>query len=1190
MKFSESSCRLAVLAMLACTVMGAQADRSAGAIPSGTNEIRIVELQGKVDLSPANANAWSNPTTNSVLHPFDRLRTGPHGRLALRWSDQTIIPVGPSTLLEVLPPHEPGADSGLHLIEGILSFFHRDKPGRIRIIARGAVAGVEGTEFVVEAAPADSPEHTTISIIDGQVRFGNDYASLVLTNGQQAVIDGDRPPVITAGFVVNNLLQWAFYYPAVLDPADLELTTPEQEALAASLAAYRSGDLLAALAQYPADRTPSSDSDRLFHAALLLSVGQVPQAESFLAAFPATDTASRSQKLAAALRRLIDTVKNETGTAPSQPTLTTELLAESYAAQAHGKRGQSLEVALALAEQAASKSPGFGFSWSRVAELEFSFGRTRTASASLDKALELSPRNSQARSLRGFLLAAQSRPREAIAWFDAAIAADSALANAWLGRGLTRIRCGESAAGREDLLIAAALEPRRAELRNYLGKAFADDGQDLLATREVRIAKELDPNDPNTWLYSALLHQQHNEVNAAIRDLEKSQVLNGNRSLFRSDSLLNEDAAVRSANLARVYQDAGLADVALREAARAVNTDYANYAGHQFLAESYNWSLRNLSSQRFETAVANEYTLANLLAPVHAGILSSAISQSEYSSLFERNRTGVYSSSEYFDRGAWDITGGQYGVFDTFSYNLFGAYYSDPGQYPNNEILSRSFTAQIKFQLTPQDSLYLDISTLNLDSGQRAQVYDPTPRPVFPALSKSKETQQPIVSVGLNHEWSQGIHTLFMFTRLNDNYHGTNSSQASIVLVHPGQPPFYPVDGAFGFGASTVFWNDSDLYSMELQQIWQQANNTTIAGARFQTGSFHSFNSDDPNVRFIFGFFDPQSPWADRDVTTQFRRASAYLYHHWQILDDLKLIGGLTYDWIDYPDNIWSSPVTDGQKTKDQLSPKAGLIWTPLRNTAVRFAFTRSLQGASIDQSIQLEPSQIAGFVQTFRSIAPESVVGGNPAARFETFDLSLEQNFDTGTYLSLAGQLLSSRQNRTVGAYQFYIDYLLDPVAEGIQNKLDYQERSLTATLNQLLGDDWSVGSSYRLSQGELDSHYPAIPDTAFQLFIQSTAHRVALLHHTTVFALFNHPSGFFAGIDGNWYSQSNSDYTPDLPGDSLWQGNLHVGYRFLRRRAEVRFSLLNFTDQDYRLNPLNLYNNLPRDRTFAVRVQFGF
>src|SRR5207253_3323676 len=142
-----------------------------------------------------------------------------------------------------------------------------------------------------------------------------------------------------------------------------------------------------------------------------------------------------------------------------------------------------------------------------------------------------------------------------------------------LGRGLCRIREGHAEAGRLDLQIAAMVEPNSALLRSYLGKAFANAGNDQLASHELKLARALDANDPTSWLYSALLKQQQNRVNDAVQDLEKSEELNENRSVYRSGLLLDQDRAVRSANLAGIYRDAGMFDVSVREAARAVSYD-----------------------------------------------------------------------------------------------------------------------------------------------------------------------------------------------------------------------------------------------------------------------------------------------------------------------------------------------------------------------------------------------------------------------------------------------------------------------------------------------------------------------------------------------------------------------------------------------------------------------------------------
>jgi outer membrane receptor protein involved in Fe transport len=87
-----------------------------------------------------------------------------------------------------------------------------------------------------------------------------------------------------------------------------------------------------------------------------------------------------------------------------------------------------------------------------------------------------------------------------------------------------------------------------------------------------------------------------------------------------------------------------------------------------------------------------------------------------------------------------------------------------------------------------------------------------------------------------------------------------------------------------------------------------------------------------------------------------------------------------------------------------------------------------------------------------------------------------------------------------------------------------------------------------------------------------------------------FTHPSGFFAQWESDWYQQSNSGYTPALQDANFWQHNVAVGYRFPRRTAELRLSVLNLFDTDYRLNPLNLHQELPRGRTLAATLRLNF
>ena len=78
-------------------------------------------------------------------------------------------------------------------------------------------------------------------------------------------------------------------------------------------------------------------------------------------------------------------------------------------------------------------------------------------------------------------------------------------------------------------MLAAALEPQRAGLRSYLGKAYSNAGDYRHAAKEFQLAENLDPNDPTAWLYSALLLEQGNRVNEAVEELERAQALNDNR-------------------------------------------------------------------------------------------------------------------------------------------------------------------------------------------------------------------------------------------------------------------------------------------------------------------------------------------------------------------------------------------------------------------------------------------------------------------------------------------------------------------------------------------------------------------------------------------------------------------------------------------------------------------------------------
>ena len=1135
---------------------------SAQPLPTpGTNQAGLVlTIEGTVEVSRATKPPWTAATTNLTLAIGDSLRTGPRSRATIRLSDLSILRVNEKTVLEIRSQDEkPG--SLLDLQSGSTYFFNRAKPSSLQFRTPLISGAIRGTEFNLAA---EENGLTTVTLVEGEVALNNGKGELLVESGEQAIVEPGQAPRKSPVLHAINIIQWSLYYPAVLDMNELGLTPSEQSTLADSLAAYRSGDLLAALRKYPSNHQPASDSERVLHAALLLAVGQVEQTEAGLR------TLNSPSPFASALRKLIASVKHEEIATTEAPSTASEWLAESYYLQSRSKLGEALQAARA----ATKKSPDWGFAWVRVGELEFGSGRVALARNALERGLELCPRNAQALVLKGFLLASENKVKAAASFFDQAIAVDGALANGWLGRGLCKIRQGQDDAGRQDLQVAAALEPNRADLRAYLGKAWDQVHDRKRAEKELRLSKQFDPADPTPWLYSALLHHEYNQENEAIADLEESKQLNDNRSLYRSRFLLDQDQAVRGANLAKMYQDAGMFDVSVREAARAVDSDYANYSAHLFLANSYD-ALRDPKqvNLRYETPWFSQLLVAELLAPVGSVSLSQDVSQQEYSRLFERDGFGVYNDTEYSSRGAWLQNASEYGNFGNTGFALDQYYRSDNGQRPNNDLNAFNFSARLKQQIAPQDSLFLEVNYADYSSGDVLEYYD---QRAASRTLRITENQDPNLFAGYHREWSPGVHTLLLVGRLQDTF--TEKDPNASVLVTTKSFATGQIVGVAQRPAQFSYTSELTAYTTELQQIFQSSSQTLGTGARYQAGDIDTHS-----------FVQRLMP-VDQTISPDLTRTSAYGYYSLQVIDPLQLTAGLSYDHLEYPQNNELPPVSSAETHKDQLSPKVGFRWTPWQETTFRGIWTRSLGGVFYDTSVRLEPTQIAGFNQAFRSVLPESVAGLLPGSEFETFGLAFDQKFPTRTYLSVVGEILQSNGARTVGTLDAFGPALLD-VPSGVAQRLDFQEKSLAVILNQLLGDEFAVGASYRLSQASLEDRVPAVSPALSPNFSLSANRNVsATLHQVNLYALFNHHSGFFSKLESVCSVQSNHGYAVDLPGDDPWQFNAFIGYRFPRRLAEFQLGLLNIADRDYKLNPLNLYSELARSRTLVASFKFNF
>ena len=226
-------------------------------------------------------------------------------------------------------------------------------------------------------------------------------------------------------------------------------------------------------------------------------------------------------------------------------------------------------------------------------------------------------------------------------------------------------------------------------------------------------------------------------------------------------------------------------EVAVREATRAVESDYTNASAHLFLANSFD-ALRDPDRilLRYETPWFNELLLANLLSPVGGGPLSQFVSQQEYSKLLEADGIGGSLTTEWRSTSEIRSTASVFGTQGNVSYGIDAYYRNDDGDRPNSDLDLQELYGQLKWQATPDDIFYF----LGKWAAQKQR--RPFSRPTTTSrLSRDfdfEENQEPgLLLAGWNHRWAPGSNTLFLGGRLSAEQ--TISDPALQPTPHPAR-------------------------------------------------------------------------------------------------------------------------------------------------------------------------------------------------------------------------------------------------------------------------------------------------------------------------------------------------------------------------------------------------------------------
>ena len=152
-----------------------------------------------------------------ALNPGDRVRTREQSRAALQLSDRSVIRLNERTTLEILPPRN-AEKKRFGLPGGSVFFFNREKPADVEFDTPLAAGAIRGTEFLLEVAAADQALH--LALIDGLVALQTQSGEVSVQRGEELRLAPGQPPQKTALLNATAVIQWALYYPAVLNPDD----------------------------------------------------------------------------------------------------------------------------------------------------------------------------------------------------------------------------------------------------------------------------------------------------------------------------------------------------------------------------------------------------------------------------------------------------------------------------------------------------------------------------------------------------------------------------------------------------------------------------------------------------------------------------------------------------------------------------------------------------------------------------------------------------------------------------------------------------------------------------------------------------------------------------------------------------------------------------------------------------------
>jgi tetratricopeptide (TPR) repeat protein len=1089
---------------------------------------KAMAVEGKVDVRSTDSTQWRPVKLNDTFCPGDVIRVQERSRADIALSNQPMLRLDQNTTMTLGGVKKEGG-SVVELAKGAMHFFSR-LPRNLDIKTAFVNAGVEGTEGAVNVGD----EKAEITIFEGKVVAANESGTVTITNGQSVVAETSKPLRYQTVVKPRDAVQWALHYPPVID--------------------RKAGE---------AGEAPSLTN----RAADALAVGRVDEAKADLDRALKTDPRSAD---ALALQSIIAVVQNDkeqalglaTSAVAANPQSASAKIALSYAQQAN----IDVEGALKSLQEAVKAEPHNALAWSRLAEMHLSLQQLDKGLTAAQKAVEINPDVERAHTVLGFAYLLQVKTKEAQAEFAKAHELDQAAALPQLGLGLAKFREGKIEEGRREMEVAASLDPNNSMIRSYLGKAYFEEKKRDLTEREYQNAKELDPKDPTPFFYDALQKQLTNRPVEALKDMETAIELNKNRAVYRSQLQMDADLAARSSALGRIYTDLGFEQVALVEGWTSITQDPSSYTAARFLADTY------ASRERSEVARTSELLRSQLLQPQNITPIqpSQAISNllllssigptgtsfNEFNTLMvNRDRLTFLGNGLYGSNNTAMGEGVVAGSFGKLSVSAGFSNFRTDGWRANANQKDAIANVFMQYELTPKTSIQAEYRYRNLQTGDVQQRFF---NDNFEQFFNNSIVNN-VFRIG-------GRHSFTPDSTLLANFSYTKNSDLA-TFAPPNTPP---VDAGVGVPVPISFQQingkefKQDAYTAEVQHIWrtQYMNLVSGGGYRQQNGSPQLL------VNLNASILDPTDPTlANLNVVNQpipllLQHLNAYAYGYFKPIQNLTLIAGGSYDYLEGSPAYVAGPNSDNSKS--QFNPKFGILYQPHPNTTIRLAAFRTLKSQTLNEQT-IEPTQVAGFNQFYDDV---SISNG------WRYGAAVNQKFSKTLFGGIEGSYRKVELPTTD---------VLD-VTNTINNTNDWYQ---ALTYLNYAPHPWVA----LRAQYQYDQYANSLPTAGQFSAANLYTSRIPLS------AGFFHPSGFIANVTVTYWNQTGTFEPLSQPfgtrvdgRDTFWLTDAMIGYRMPQRYGLIVVGVKNLFDQQFNYFNTDWRNPLIQpDRLVFFKITFA-